>query len=314
MNKKLKIVFCGTPDFALPTLEMLYNHPNTELVKIITMPDRPSGRGEHLKAPPVAIFAKSSDIPLIQTENINKESSLLQDLKETKIDLIIVLAFAQFLSEEVINLPFLGCFNIHTSLLPKYRGAAPIQYAILNGDKTTGVSIQKVVKKMDAGDLVYNKEVPIGINETGGELYDRLKLLAAVGMSDFLSDLISKGVDGVTYTPQDESKVTFARSLKKKDGLIDFEIMSFKEINRKVRAFTPWPSTYFFMDKRRIKILEVLKDEIKLEAGEISITYNTLSIGCRGGDTARITKLQQEGKRPCSDTEFLNGLKDKNKR
>jgi methionyl-tRNA formyltransferase len=166
--KKLRTIFLGTPDFSIPVLEMLTNHHNIELVQVITMPDRPAGRGQEMQSPPVAMFAKEKKIPLLQTENINKEEAFFENFNSTNTDLIIVLAFAQFLGTKILALPKLGCFNIHTSLLPKYRGAAPIQYALWNGDKSTGVSIQKMVKKMDAGDLAHSHPLPILENETGG--------------------------------------------------------------------------------------------------------------------------------------------------
>ncbi|MCE3014018.1 MAG: methionyl-tRNA formyltransferase, partial [Proteobacteria bacterium] len=159
--KKLKTLFFGTPDFSVATLELLQHHPLIELLGVVSMPDRPAGRGQELKSPEVINYAKNIKIPFFQTENINKEEALLETWKNEKVDLIIVLAFAQFLGSKVLQLPLLGCFNIHTSLLPKYRGAAPIQYALWNGDTETGVSIQRMVKKMDAGNIVVSVPTPI---------------------------------------------------------------------------------------------------------------------------------------------------------
>ena len=156
--EKLNCIFMGTPDFSVPTLSAIHNHTQINIVKVVTMPDRKSGRGKKLQAPPVAIYAKENNLPLIQAENINSEEDLLN---LEAVDLIIVIAFAQFLGSKVLALPKLGCFNIHTSILPKYRGAAPIQYALLNGDLSTGVSIQRMVKKMDAGDICHFKECSI---------------------------------------------------------------------------------------------------------------------------------------------------------
>ena len=147
--KTFKVAFLGTPDFSVPTLDLLANHPHIDLRFVISMPDRPAGRGMELKSPEVIEYAKSKKISFFQTENINKESDFLKKLKSEELDFIVVLAFAQFLGSEMLSIAKLGCFNIHTSILPKYRGAAPIQYALLNGDKETGVSIQKMVKKME---------------------------------------------------------------------------------------------------------------------------------------------------------------------
>lgn len=145
--KKLKTIFFGTPDFSIPALETLFSHPNVEITKVISMPDRPSGRGKLLHSPPIIDYCKNNKIPFLQTENINQETDFIEQIKKDKVDLFIVLAFAQFLKNELLDIPLFGAFNIHTSLLPKYRGAAPIQYALLNHDKKTGVSIQKMVKK-----------------------------------------------------------------------------------------------------------------------------------------------------------------------
>ncbi|MFL5783226.1 MAG: methionyl-tRNA formyltransferase, partial [Bacteriovoracaceae bacterium] len=215
--KKFRVAFCGTPDFSVPTLELLSKHPHIDLRYVISMPDRPAGRGMELKSPEVIEFAKKNNLPYFQTENINKEEAFKKKLREENLDFVVVLAFAQFLGDEMLKIARMGCFNIHTSILPKYRGAAPIQYALWNGDTETGVSIQQMVKKMDAGDLVHFRTVPIGPQETGGQLYAKLKGEAAGAMNDLLQKIID---DKVTYTKQDESKVSFAPTLKKEDGLL----------------------------------------------------------------------------------------------
>ncbi len=149
--KKFRVAYCGTPDFSVPTLDLLANHPHIDLRFVISMPDRPAGRGMELKSPDVIEYAKEKKIPYFQTENINKEPAMLAQLKNEELDFIVVLAFAQFLGTEMLNMAKFACFNIHTSILPKYRGAAPIQYALLRGDTETGVSIQKMVKKWIQG-------------------------------------------------------------------------------------------------------------------------------------------------------------------
>jgi len=306
-SSKLKVIYCGTPDFSVPTLEMLYNHPLIEIAYVITMPDRPFGRGLELKSPPVAEFAKANKIPLIQTENINRDEENLSLLEKLDIDFILVLAFAQFLGSRVLNLPKLGAFNIHTSLLPKYRGAAPIQYALLNGDTTTGVSIQKMVKQMDAGDIVHSHQINIAHNETGGQLYTRLKFQAALSANIFINDLVT---NNITYTPQDHNQVTFAPTLKKEDGFVDFKNSTAEIIYNQVRALDPWPGTYCQLSNMRIKILHVEKSNMNLSPGTVSDQNGMITIGTKNG-SIRIKKLQQEGKKACSDFEFLNGLKNK---
>lgn len=304
--KKLNIVFCGTPDFSVPTLEMLLNHPSVNLVSVITMPDRPAGRGQKLQAPPVAEFAKNHKLNLIQTENINKDIEALEALSKIKIDALVVLAFAQFLGSKVLSLPTLGSYNIHTSLLPKYRGAAPIQYALLNGDKHTGVSIQRMVKQMDAGDLVLSDEVEVHDNETGGQLYTRLKFQAALSLNRFIYDLQS---NNVTFEQQDHSKATFAPTLKKEDGFLNFADSNYYDIHNRVRALIPWPGTWCKLNGKRLKVFKVQKSLKTVECGKIDTSEGNLIIGCKDG-TLRLIDVQLEGKKRCSDSALLNGLKN----
>ena len=303
--KKFKVAFCGTPDFSVPTLELLSSHPNIDLCYVISMPDRPAGRGMELKSPEVIEFARNKKIPFFQTENINKEEEFKKILRAENLDFIVVLAFAQFLGEEMLNMGKYGCFNIHTSILPKYRGAAPIQYALWNGDTETGVSIQKMVKKMDAGDLVHFRNVTIGPQETGGELYAKLKKEAAVAMNDLIQKLLD---DKVTYTKQDESKVSFAPTLKKEDGLLRFSEKTTTQILNLIRACDPWPGSYCFLNGKRLKVLKAEKYHIGIPAGKAKNDMGSLVVGCSDG-TLRLSEIQLEGKKPCSDRELLNGIK-----
>ena len=304
--EKLKIAFFGTPDFAVPTLELLYNHSQVELIQVVSMPDRKSGRGQKLQSPPVAQFAKQNKLPLIQTENINKEEEAITFYEDKKVDAIIVLAFAQFLGNKVLKIPSKGCFNIHTSLLPSYRGAAPIQHALLNGDNITGVSIQKMVKKMDAGDIALSNEIEISKNENFGQLYTRLKFQAALSTSTFLDSILS---NNVSYKSQDESKVSFAPSLKREDGLIDFASMNFAEIANKMRAFDPWPGIYCFLGKKRLKIFSLKQSPEILSPGKTQVNSNELLVGCLDS-TLRLSEVQLEGKKRSTDIDLLNGLKN----
>jgi methionyl-tRNA formyltransferase len=305
--KKLNVVFCGTPDFSVPTLELLSEHPAINLVGVVTMPDRPVGRGLELKSPPVAEFAKSKKIPLYQVENINREEEVLKELEGKNIDFFLVLAFAQFLGSRVLLMPKLGCFNIHTSILPKYRGAAPIQYALLNGDNSTGVSIQKMVKEMDAGDLVHFFEMPIDKNETGGQLYTRLKFQAALSTNTLIHAILN---NDLKFTPQDSSKVSFAPTLKKEDGFIDFKNSDADKIYNQLRALDPWPGTYCFLGKLRLKILTLEVTSKKVSPGAVEIEHGMIFVGSKTY-ALRLSSVQLEGKKVCSDTELLNGLKNK---
>lgn len=303
--RKFRVAYCGTPDFSVPTLDLLANHPHIELVKVISMPDRPAGRGMDLKSPEVIEYAKAKKIPFFQTENINKDPDMMKELKSLDLDFVVVLAFAQFLGSEMLNMGKLGCFNIHTSILPKYRGAAPIQYALWNGDKETGVSIQKMVKKMDAGDLVHFHTVAIAPTENGGQLYTRLKYQAALAMNDLIVKLLD---NKVTYTAQDESKVSFAPTLKKEDGLLKFKEKTVDQILNLNRALDPWPGTYCFLNGKRLKVLHVEKYHAKLSPGKSQNDMGSLVVGCLDG-SVRLSEVQLEGKKPCTDRELLNGIK-----
>lgn len=305
--KKLKTIFLGTPDFAVPTLEILHHHFAIDLVKVVTMPDRPAGRGQELTSPPVAIFAKENKISLLQTENINKEEDFLKQLKNEEIDLVVVLAFAQFLGSTILNLPQIGCFNIHTSILPKYRGAAPIQYALLNGDQKTGVSIQKMVKKMDAGDLVHFQELPIHPEETGGLLYSRLKFCAGLSCYDFIQKIID---DKLSYTAQDESKVSFAPTMKKEDGFLDFKSNNFTTLKNKIRAMDPWPGSYCFLNNKRLKVFSIKEQAKKLNPGEVNTDMGMLLVGTLD-KTVQLETVQLEGKSKCQGHDLLKGYREK---
>lgn len=303
--KKFRVAYCGTPDFSVPTLDLLANHPHIDLVMVISMPDRPAGRGMELKSPEVIEYAKAKKIPFFQCENINKEEEFLAKLADLNLDFMVVLAFAQFLGSNVLNSPKMGCFNIHTSLLPKYRGAAPIQYALLHGDKDTGVSIQKMVKKMDAGDIVHSHQVKIAPTENGGQLYTRLKYQAALAMNDLITKVL---VGDIKPEVQDESKVSFAPTLKKEDGFLDFKNSSMEKIINQIRAFDPWPGTYCFLNKKRLKVFIAEPSYVKLSAGKIKNDMGQLLVGCTDG-TLQLSYLQLEGKKACADHELLNGFR-----
>jgi methionyl-tRNA formyltransferase len=305
--QKLNVVFCGTPDFSLPALELLHQHPHINLVGVITMPDRPAGRGQELKAPPVADYAKTHKLSLYQVENINREDDILNELETKKIDFILVLAFAQFLGSRILNMPRLGCFNIHTSILPKYRGAAPIQYALLNGDKSTGVSIQKMVKEMDAGDLVHFHELKISETETGGQLYARLKFQAALSTNTLIENILN---NSLTYTKQNPDEVSFAPTLKKEDGFLDFTNSTIAKIKNQIRALDPWPGTYCLLNQQRLKVFAVEILDKNINPGKTSCDFGQLLVGTLDG-TLRLLSVQLEGKKICSDQELLNGLKNK---
>jgi len=300
----LKVVFCGTPDISTECLQTLFELPNVEIIYVISQPDRPSGRGNKLKSPEVIELATTLGLKTFQTQNINKEPKFLSELESLKPDLFVVFAFAQFLGKKVLSLPRLGCFNIHTSLLPLYRGAAPIHYAILNGDVQTGVSIQKMVKQMDAGDICCDLALPISIDETTESLYVKLKSLASTLLKDFIN---SADNNTLSFKQQDESQASFAPTIKKDEGYIDFNSESAITIERKIRAFTPWPGIQFLLNNKRCKILKLKVSDEKIKPSQVLITKESFFIGCLNG-SIELLKIQIEGKQAVDVSTWINGL------
>lgn len=299
----LRVVYCGTPDIAVTSLEAIASHPNIKIDFVISQPDRPAGRGQKLKSPEVIEKARALGLETFQTDNLNREEEFLSRLESNPPDLFIVFAFAQFLGKRVLNLSRMGCFNIHTSLLPRHRGAAPIHYGIWCGDKVGGVSIQRMVKKMDAGDICHAIETPIGERETTPELYARLKNLAAQACTEFLSNALN---DRLGFTAQDESLVTFAPTIKKEDGLIDPTKLSATEVDRRVRAFKPWPGVQVLLGSKRCKLDEVIPASAKVSAGMLKRDGSKLYLGCLDS-SIEIIRLQIEGKPIVEASAWLNG-------
>ncbi|MCF8058060.1 MAG: methionyl-tRNA formyltransferase [Bacteriovoracaceae bacterium] len=306
---KYRVVFFGTPDFSVPSLDIIFQHVDFEVIAVVSMPDRPAGRGQKLKTPPVAEYAKQKGLKLFQSENVNKDQFLNQFLKTNEIDFYVVIAFAQFLGNDILNIPKHGAFNIHTSLLPKYRGAAPIQYALLNGDHTTGVSIQKMVKKMDAGDLVYSHDVVISPEDNSGTLFKKLEQESAIGLKTFL-DLFMDKKGTLTFKSQEEDNVSFAPTIQKEDGLINPFTEDSIKIQNKLRAYTPWPGLFIYLNDMRLKVHTIEAFPKVLNPGDVDTQLGSLLIGTTKG-TIRLSGVQPEGKKAQKDTDFLNGIKSK---
>ena len=253
----MKIVFAGTPALAIPTLTALLDSAH-EVSLVVTQPDRPAGRGRKLVAPPVKTIALSRGIPVIQPSSINNPESV-EAIRDVQPDAIVVFAYGKRLLPRVLTLPRLGCFNIHASLLPRHRGAAPINYAILCGDEETGLTIQHMAERIDAGAILFQRTLLIGERETAGELSDRLAALAAEAVVPVLDGLEAGMLKEQT---QDSALVTEAPSLRKADGNIPWE-RSAVEIDRFVRAMTPWPGAFTFRhteqkeDGDRVILLDV---------------------------------------------------------
>ena len=282
-NKNIKFAFFGTPDIATQTLEIIKTAGFMPAV-IITAPDRPSGRKMLLTPPPVKTWALENNVPILQPEKLDEDFAL--KLSTFNFQLSIVVAYGKLFPENLIDLPSHGTLNIHYSLLPKYRGASPVQSAILNGEEETGVSIQKMVKEMDAGALLSMHEVDILPDEKTPELLDRLVKVGTHALIDVLPNYIE---GKIKLIEQDHSQATYCKKIKKEDGLIDLNGNA-KENYNKYRAFYDWPSVYFFVEKNDKKIRLIIKDA-SLENGEF-----------------KINKVLPEGKKEMPYADFLRGL------
>jgi methionyl-tRNA formyltransferase len=246
-NKDKKFIFWGTPDVASKTLAILHSAGFTPEL-IVTSPDAPSGRGMNMAASPVSVWAEENMIDCIKPEKIDDEFT--KTISEYKVDLFIVVAYGKILPESIINMPKLGTINIHYSLLPMYRGASPVESALLNGDKATGISIQQMALKMDAGDIIDEKEINIDTVDTKSTL--RSKLIQSGGdlLVSILPDIFAQKIK---FKKQDESKITYCKKIKKEDGLINLLDDDWTNYN-KYRAYENWPSIFFMRDGKRIKI------------------------------------------------------------
>ncbi len=306
-----RIVFMGSPDFALPSLRALASHYH--VVGVVTQPDRTSGRGRELKPPPVKRLAQELGIPLIQPEKL-RQPEAMQQLREWNPDLIVVAAFGQILRPEVLQLPRFGCLNVHASLLPRWRGAAPIQAAILAGDEETGVTIMKMDEGLDTGPILTQRALRIQPDETAGSLFQTLSTLGA----DLLLETLPRYLAGkLTPAPQPAEGVTYAPMLKKQDGLLDFT-SDVNELERKVRAFNPWPGAFMDFNGMILKVHRAHTLPLPLgegqgvrdvSAGQRLIVQNQPAVGARGGVLV-LDEVQPPGKKPMSGKSFLAGARN----
>lgn len=300
----LRIVYMGTPEIAATILNRLLEEPY-EVVLAVTQPDRPKGRGKEMAMSPVKELAIAHDIPVFQPERLRNPEAV-QVIEQAKPDMIVVAAFGQILPKAVLELPKYGCINVHASLLPAYRGAAPIQWSILDGCKQTGVTIMYMNEGLDTGDILLQKTVEITPEETGGSLHDKLAEIGAEALAEAIPGVFSGSLKPVA---QGEMTTPYAKQLTKEMGRLDFG-KSAVELERYVRGLNPWPGTYTMLDGRLLKIwqAEVIgKDFGTSEPGTVtditkkSFTYVTADGGLR------ILELQPEGKRRMTAEEFLRG-------
>lgn len=302
MSIKPKIIFMGSPDFALGTLRAL--HESYPVLGVVTQPDRAAGRGRELKPPPVKVLALELGIPVIQPEKL-RESGAMEQLRTWSPDVIVVAAFGQILRQEVLDLPRFGCINVHASLLPRWRGAAPINTAILHGDEETGVTVMKMDAGLDTGPILGQRSVRIEPHETAGSLFDKLSTLGA----DLLLDTLPGYLAGeIQPRPQPEEGSTYAPMLKKEDGLLDFSHPA-RELERKVRAFNPWPGAYFEWDGNLLKVHSASIGLGKMRAGGRGI-YLGLPVVGTSENLLVLGEVQPAGKKSMPGKAFLAGARN----
>lgn len=298
----MRIVYLGTPDFAVKPLINLINDKRFEIVGVVTNCDKPVGRKQILTPPPVKVVALENNIPVYQYNKIRIEG--VEDLIALKPDLMITCAFGQILSQEILDIPKFGVINIHASLLPLYRGASPIHYAILNGEQKTGITIMKTDIGIDTGDILLKKEISILPNETCGELFERLSDLGASAIIEGLDLIIS---NNAKFYPQDNEKATYSKIIKKELARIDWP-KSAVEINNQIRAFNPAPIAYTTLNGEFFKIYEAEVVDLSGKAGEIISSEKELVIGC-GSGALSLKKVQKPGGKPLLISDFLRGNK-----
>lgn len=295
----MKIIYMGTPDFAVPALKSLASSEH-EVCAVFTQPDKPRGRKQILTPPDVKICAQSLDIPVYQPDSI-KNSDALEVINSYNPDVIVVAAYGKLLPKAVLDAPKFGCVNIHGSLLPKYRGAAPIQQSVLNGDKVTGITTMLMDIGMDTGDILLKKETEIGENETSGELFDRLALLGGELILKTLSAL-EKGE--ITPQKQDEGLATHTSKIDKSLCPLDFSKSAF-EVHNKVRGLNPWPVATAKICGKNVKIFSTRLCSNSGKIGEV-LSINPFVVGC-GENSIEILELQPEGKKRMTADAFLAG-------
>ena len=299
----MRVVFMGTPEFAVTALSAIADAGH-EIAAVYTQPDKPKGRSGKLQPPPVKVRAAELGIPVFQPEKLRDEENVSM-LRSLAPEMIIVAAYGQILPESILQIPPLGCINIHASLLPKYRGAAPIERCILEGEKKTGVTTMYMAKGLDTGDMIEQLETEILPTDTGEGLTKRL---AELGGQLILSTMEKLEAGTAVRIPQKEEESTYAKMLDKSMGRMDFTKTA-EELERGIRALIPWPCAYTLIDGRNVKIYAAAVTEGEGNPGTvIEVTKKTFTIAC-GKGALRIRSLQPEGKKPMDTAAFLNGKK-----
>ena len=304
MTQPLKLVFCGTPAFAVPALEKLLEAGFTVSL-VVTQPDRPRGRGMEFAASPVKDRALRFGLPITQPQRIKDNDDFRNRLTAIQPDAIIVVGYGRIIPQWMIDLPRFGNINLHASLLPKYRGAAPIQWAIARGETLTGVTTMRINAGLDTGEILLQKQVPIAPEDTTDTLAPRL---AAIGAGLTVETLHGLSAGSISPRPQDESQASLAPTLKKEDGRIDFRREA-HEIWNRMRGFQPWPGAFTRFRGKNLNVWQAKPVESRSGPGEVFIDNNRLIVGCGRNSALELMVVQPEGKRRMAVRDFIQGYK-----
>ena len=296
----MRVVFMGTPDFSVPALERIATEH--EVVAVVTQKDKPKGRGMSVSYTPVKESALKLNIPIYQPDKV-KEESFVEELRELNPDVIVVIAFGQILSNDILTLPKYGCINVHASLLPKYRGAAPIQWAVIDGEEKSGVCTMKMDEGLDTGDIIDVDEITLDPKETGGSLFDKL---AKLGGELILKTLQNLEFGKATFIKQDDSKSTYAKKMTKELGHIDFT-KDAESIERLIRGLNPWPSAFTYLDGKVMKIWDADVVDAGGVPGTVISEDKDSFVIATGSKALKVNELQLEGKKRMKASDFLNG-------
>jgi methionyl-tRNA formyltransferase len=302
---EMKLVFCGTPPFAVPSLKHLVAS-GFEVQLVVTQPDRPQGRGMEMTAPPVKLTAEKLGLPVLQPEKIKNNEQFQQRLTKLSPEAIIVVGYGRIIPPWMLALAPRGNINVHASLLPKYRGAAPIQWAVANGENVTGVTTMLLNQGLDTGDILLQRQTEILADDTSITLAPRL---AKIGADLLVETLLGLKAGRVRPLPQDDSRATLAPILKKEDGEISFA-WTVAEVSNRVRGLQPWPGVYTSFRGKNLKIIRARpgQDAPKLSLGELGVAGERLFVGCSGGGL-ELLEVQPEGKKVISAREFISGYR-----
>ncbi|MGI8960435.1 MAG: methionyl-tRNA formyltransferase [Bryobacteraceae bacterium] len=300
----MRVIFLGTPDFAVPSLNALISSGH-QVVSVFTQPDRPKGRGQQLAESPVKSAARTADLTIHQLERIRRPEGV-ELVKSLAPELMVVVGYGQIIPQTIIDLPKHGILNVHASLLPKYRGAAPIQWAIANGEAQTGVTIMQIDAGLDTGDMLLKAPVPIGADQTAPELSARLALVGADLLIEALHQIATKSI---RREKQDEPEATYAPVLKKEDGLIDWSRPA-RQIYNRLRGFAPWPGVYTTFRGQQLLVVSARVSEHPLfSPGTLQRDKRTLFAGCGENSALELLEVQLGGKKRMSAQAFINGYK-----